>query len=105
MISSKTLLSIPAAGLVERYNGPQKPWPLPDPQEDLGETAIKAERKRENRKTWSEEKDTISKESGCRHAPGLLLGRPLQSVCLTGQNKPFNRAWAILENIVHDRHG
>lgn len=55
--SPKTPLSLPAAGLVERYNGPQKPRSLPGPQEDVGEEAIEAERRG---KTWSKEKGTIS---------------------------------------------
>lgn len=88
-------LSLPGAGLVERYNGPQIPRPLPGARE-VFEGKVSTERNREG-KIWSKE---ISKESGHRCAPGLLLGRALWSVWLTGQNKPCNRAWAILENTV-----
>lgn len=80
---------------MERYNGPQIPRPLPGARE-VSEGKVSTERNREG-KIWSKE---ISKESGHRCAPGLLLGRALWSVWLTGQNKPCNRAWAILENTV-----
>lgn len=83
---------------MERYNGPQEPWPLPGPQEEDGEKEIRPQRKREKGKSWSKEKKVISKESGHRHAPGLFLGMALWLVCLTERNKPSSRA--ILENRV-----
>lgn len=79
-------LSLAAAGVVERYNGPQKPWPLPGPQEDVGETAIKAERKREEGKIWSKEKDTISKETWPQTCLRAVAGQGTV-VCLSDRTK------------------
>lgn len=84
--------------MVERYNGPQIPWPLPEPQEESREAAVKADKQKG--KTWSKEKEMISKKPGHRRTPGLLLGRALLSACPSGQNKPRHRSWAILENVV-----
>lgn len=43
-----------------------------------------------------EQRKRHDKKPGGRCAPGLLLGRALQSVCLKGQNKPCNRAGPVL---------
>lgn len=50
-------LLLPAAGLVERYNGPQKPRPLSEPPEGSGEESVTWERQKG--KTWSKEKDAL----------------------------------------------
>lgn len=65
-------LSLPGAGLVERYNGAQIHWSLPGARE-IFEGTVSRERRRQG-KIWSKE---ISKEIGHRCVPGLFLAKAL----------------------------